>query len=290
MPNPRDLLELVRIPGIFTAQADILAGFFIAGAAASNMPALLLLIVASSCFYAAGMALNDAFDATIDARERPGRPIPSGRIERRTAFSIGFGLLCVGLLFSLSAGWPSFLVGLLLAVAICSYDGAMKQHDWLGPANMGACRYLNLLLGLSTASLSVASFTIPLLSGVHIFGVTALSRSETQGNDSRGIVVCGISLTLVPILYCALQLGGVLPNRLGLRLCSLWAVLLMALLARLSVRPSPGNMQWTVKWLLMALVVLDGILVAGVCPWPWGALVGAMLIPAVVISKKFYIT
>ena len=31
------------------------------------------------------MVLNDVFDAEVDAREQPDRPIPSGRVSRRAA-------------------------------------------------------------------------------------------------------------------------------------------------------------------------------------------------------------
>jgi 4-hydroxybenzoate polyprenyltransferase len=290
MPKARDLQELVRIPGVFTAQADIFAGFMIAGSAAQSIPTLLLLVLASSCFYCAGMALNDAFDAPIDAMQRPGRPIPSGRIALTTAFNTGFGLLLLGLILSRLAGFSSFVVGVVLAGAIVTYDGGVKQDKRAGPVNMGACRYLNLLLGLSVAPLSFVSFLIPLLTGIHIFGVTTLSRRETVGNDLRGIRDCGMAIVAVPIFYWILWLCGVLPLSLGLWLCVVWSVVLSGLLARLTTQPSSANTQRTVKWLLMALVILDGIIVFGACPLPWGFLVWAMLLPVVIISRRFYLT
>ena len=39
--------------------------------------------------YAAGIALNDVFDYAIDLEERPGRPLPSGRVSRRFAAWLG---------------------------------------------------------------------------------------------------------------------------------------------------------------------------------------------------------
>ena len=62
----------------------MIAGFLIV-AAASWQPARRARWCSSRrrrCLYAAGMVLNDAFDAELDARERPERPIPSGRISR----------------------------------------------------------------------------------------------------------------------------------------------------------------------------------------------------------------
>ena len=76
----RSLLELVRLPNVFTAPADVVMGMAVSGAPLS--PANALLLLASASAYAGGMALNDAFDAPLDAVERPERPIPSGRLAR----------------------------------------------------------------------------------------------------------------------------------------------------------------------------------------------------------------
>jgi 4-hydroxybenzoate polyprenyltransferase len=280
----------VRIPGVFSAHADILAGYLLAGATMQHLPILPILLLASSCFYCAGMALNDAFDADTDARERPGRPIPSGRIRLRSAFYLGFGLLLSGLILSRMAGFSSFIVGILLTAAIIAYDGGMKRFKWFGPITMGACRYLNLLLGLSVAPIAWPALAIPVLTGVHIFGVTALSRQETRGNDPQGIMVCAVSLVLVSIGYASLWLAGVLPDSTGLILCGLWTILLMLVLAQLLRLPSPANAQRSVKWMLLALIILDGIIVLGSCSWPWAILVWLLLIPAVAIARRFYVT
>ena len=42
------------------------------------------------------MVLNDVYDVETDARERPYRPIPSGRISLNKAQSLGYGLLLCG--------------------------------------------------------------------------------------------------------------------------------------------------------------------------------------------------
>ena len=91
-------LELLRLPNVFTAAADVAMGFFFVQAAwAFNIdvrpPSLRpigiwtigLLIVASASLYLAGMVLNDVFDIELDHEEQPYRPLPSGRIslERR---------------------------------------------------------------------------------------------------------------------------------------------------------------------------------------------------------------
>lgn len=290
MPKIRGFLELVRIPGVFTAQADILAGWLLVGISARNVNNLLFLLLASACFYGAGMALNDAFDAEIDARQRPKRPIPSGRVSLRFAFGCGFGLLVLGLVLSRLAGLESFVVAVMLAMAIITYDGGIKHLDWFGPINMGACRYLNLLLGLSLGGITISSLAIPLLTAVHIFGVTRLSRLETEGNDMAGIVVSGLSILGVVLLYGLLRIYGVLPAGVGFGLCMIWAAGLGVLLIRLIAIPSPGRTQQTIKYFLMGLVILDGVIVAGHGSVFLAIPVWTMLLPTFVVSRKFYVT
>ncbi|MFO0004120.1 MAG: UbiA family prenyltransferase, partial [bacterium] len=75
--------------------------------------------------YVGGMILNDAFDAEIDSRERPARPIPSGRVGRRAAFAVGFALLAASIALALVAGEGATVVLVataLLALAVVVYN------------------------------------------------------------------------------------------------------------------------------------------------------------------------
>ena len=111
MSRLKTLAELVRLPNVFSAVADILLGFFLAAAFATavNWFALPLAIAASICLYWSGMVLNDFFDAEIDAQQRPNRPIPSGRIKLRTVWGFGFSLLLSGVALAwLPTPWLGF--------------------------------------------------------------------------------------------------------------------------------------------------------------------------------------
>ena len=101
----RAYLELLRLPNVFTAMADVVMGFFFV--VVVNVPVdaarLGLLVGASSLLYCAGMVLNDVFDFDLDARERPERPLPSGRISRPAAARLGWGLLATGVVLGVLA-------------------------------------------------------------------------------------------------------------------------------------------------------------------------------------------
>src|SRR5690349_14326443 len=74
-------LQLMRPANVVTANADVLAGFAAASGGWSKLPWLL----AATCgLYAGGVVLNDVFDSALDQSERPERPIPSGRVTKRS--------------------------------------------------------------------------------------------------------------------------------------------------------------------------------------------------------------
>src|ERR1700720_1278871 len=104
MDRLRPYAQLVRLPNVFTALADIALAAMAVGALRHPLPTLLLLCLASACLYCGGMVWNDFFDVEQDKRERPFRPLPSGRIQRSTAGILGAVLLGLGWLFAVAAG------------------------------------------------------------------------------------------------------------------------------------------------------------------------------------------
>ncbi|MEX2285469.1 MAG: UbiA family prenyltransferase, partial [Planctomycetaceae bacterium] len=147
MQNVRPYLQLVRLPAVFTAMADVFLGFLAnhtAMGAASGQFALLL--VASSCLYMSGLAFNDFFDRARDARERPQRPIPSGRVSAGMAAVLASVLMVAGIFAAAAVALQSLYVALALALCVLAYDGLLKSTP-LGPLAMGGCRFLNVMLG-----------------------------------------------------------------------------------------------------------------------------------------------
>jgi len=185
--NLRTLLTLGRTSNLPTVWSNMLSGAVLSGAAFG--PASLgVLLVCGSAFYEGGMFLNDAFDAALDARERPNRPIPSGLVGRGTVFKLGFGLLGAGILLLAvapllgltRAGFGATLAGLATCAAVLVYNRWHKGHAW-SPIVMGACR-----AGLyATAALAVSNkLETPVVIGagslwLYIIGLTHIARFET---------------------------------------------------------------------------------------------------------------
>ncbi|MEU7511952.1 SCO3242 family prenyltransferase [Streptomyces sp. NPDC042898] len=145
MTGPRALLELVRAPAALTVPGDVLAGAAAAGRPLRGSTAGLA--AASVCLYWSGMALNDYADREVDAKERPGRPIPSGRVAPRTALAVATALTGAGLALAATAGGRRALgVAVPLAAIVWAYDLRLKNTAY-GPAAMAGARGLDVLMG-----------------------------------------------------------------------------------------------------------------------------------------------
>ena len=173
----------------------MLAGVIAASGAsgASDIALLLRLGFAVSLFYIGGMFLNDAFDADIDARTRPERPLPAGDVTRGEVFAGGAVLVAAGML-SLPAE-PTMLLGAALAAAIVFYDFRHKANA-LAPLVMGACRGLvYLIAGAAAGGVSTAVIVGGMLMTTYVVALTVVARQA--GANARWLVpllIAGISI------------------------------------------------------------------------------------------------
>src|SRR5262245_43199121 len=120
-------LQLLRLPNVFTAVADVTMGYLVTHIDRDLTHEFAFLVAISCLLYLSGIVLNDVLDARIDAEEQPMRPIPSGRVSRQAASIVGWGLLCGGVLVAWSLtwwvnDWRPAAVASLLAVCILLYN------------------------------------------------------------------------------------------------------------------------------------------------------------------------
>ena len=292
-------LQLVRLPNLFTAAADPLAGWIVARGSLEYPERWLPLVAASILIYAGGIVLNDVFDVEIDRAERPDRPLPSGRVPYRLAATLG-GLALTGgpLVALLSGSLVSGVVAGLLALCVLLYDVGMKRTVF-GPFFMGACRSGNLLLGFSQIELLGGPYAWWLAGsfGLFVAGVTWISRSEVESGQTRGIWLgfglelgAMIGLTLVASgLYRALNLVQEFPL-IGL---VLWLVLIQIVgraTYRALRRPVPAQIQSAVKTGVLALVWLDVAVVTTVRDPILGLVVASLWVPAFLLGRWLYST
>ena len=288
MSKARAYLDLVRLPNLFTAIADVLAGFAFAGGGSGDWPMLVLLCLSSVCLYAGGVTLNDVCDVRVDALERPNRPIPSGRITVRAASSLCVTLLIAGVVLAMCASVRSGVVASALVVSIVLYDAVLKR-TWIAPGFMGLCRGLNLFLPLAALGVSLENPTTFLPSAilwVYVMSVTTFARGEAVGGRGRSLTlgVAGVCLSVVGLV--GLHWAIPEPHDAYLSL----VILLTLIVAYYGVaalrQPDPASIQRAVKVFVVSLIGLDASIAWASRGLIAGAVVACLLIPTVILGSR----
>jgi 4-hydroxybenzoate polyprenyltransferase len=218
--NLKVALQLGRVSNLPTVWTNVLAGVALAGALPGGSAAhggragvgtIVGLGVAMSLFYVGGMWLNDAFDRHFDARVRPERPIPSGKVTPLEVFVGGFGMLAAGLLglgalaFAAPSAWSLMTCGVFLAGLIVLYDMHHKDNP-VSPILMGLCRVLVYL----TAAAAVGPLNANVFGGAavllaYLIGLTYVARQE---NLARAENLWPLGFLAVPFLYASTSGGA----------------------------------------------------------------------------------
>jgi 4-hydroxybenzoate polyprenyltransferase len=298
-------LELLRLPNVFTAMADVLMGclFVQADIEPNGRWVIGLLMAASSALYMSGVVLNDVFDADVDSRERPERPLPSGRVSRAAAMRLGVILLLAGLAL---AGGPAVVrqalrpvaVAVLLGTCIVAYDSLLKRTP-IGPLAMGTCRMLNVLLGMSAASgaLLAEHWLVAGGVGTYVAGLTWMARNEAAESRRRALALATLIMMLgmamiawlprwsdnvVPLIQTQPQRWYLLMMLLALLIgwrC-VWAV----------VEPRPARVRMAVTHGILSLVMLDAVACFAVRDWQLATTILLLLLPAMFLQQWMAMT
>jgi 4-hydroxybenzoate polyprenyltransferase len=299
-------LQLLRLPNVFTAMADVVMGFLFTHAAVDPVPAFALLILSSSCLYLSGMVLNDLADRDVDKLERPFRPLPSGRVSPDAAQWLWMGLSIAGLGAAFAASAfannkpvaqiPSQLA-FLLVVAILIYNVFAKRTVF-GPAVMGSCRMLNVFLGMSLdGRWSAEHWLIAGGLGIYVAGVTWFARSEA-GTSRRVQLTAAFAVMLAGMFTISrfpafLSENEFLLSQQPQNWTLLWIIIatIVGWRALWAIRqPTPAHVQAAVKTGILSIIALDAAVVFGV-HGPLAAIAVLMLlVPTIFLGWWVYST
>lgn len=174
-------LALARISNAPTVVSNVLAGVALASVVAPvTVGGTVLLAVAMVLYYTAGMYLNDLFDLDIDRRDRPERPLPSGRVARGEALGVTVLLFSLGTFCLALLGTAPLVSGLVLVALIVLYDARHKTNPF-SPLVMASTRMMVYVTAF-VAFAPVLTFALlfwALLLGLYIVGLTYIAKTET---------------------------------------------------------------------------------------------------------------
>lgn len=285
--------RLMRPANIVTAVSDILAGIAISGffyELPDDYSALLWLVFATIGLYGGGVVMNDVFDAELDRIERPERPIPGGLISRMEATFLGMLLLAGGIVFAFRVSAFSGMIALITGIAALVYNKWAKHHSLLGPLNMGICRGLNLLLGLSIIPSQVPEYWF--LAGIpviYIAAITMISQGEVHGGKKSTLFVAALlyGLAMAGILYISFLRDEMMTTVLFV---ALWAFMVFLPLRNAMRQPEGRMIGRAVKAGVLALILMNAAW-ASAFGVTYLALIIILLLPlSILLAKIFAVT
>ncbi len=298
MGSIRDYLILIRIPNLFTIPSNVIVGFSqLVLLNNANWATLFILILTSLLLYTVGIVLNDYIDRQIDRRERPTRPLPSGKISARSA-------LIFVVVATLSSVLAAAYVSLFTLVIVLSIIGTIIAYDcWLksstfGHMVMALSRVFNIVLGFSpllflpfSSNNDLIRITVILASMfIYVFTISYLSKFETGALTKKInytfalLSISSISVVLVLFTiagYFKLDLFFILPIFIGM---------LLITFGKRYTRFGANEAGQMVRNLVLSIIVLDSLFVSGSIGLVYGLGLLVFLIPAIILSRRFYVT
>ncbi len=255
-------LRLGRVSNLPTVWSNTVAGAVLAGATGFDAN-WLWLILAMTMAYIGGMFLNDAFDAGIDAIERPERPIPAGMISAQSVFMIGFALLLCSvvlavLVASRSAGLVQYAGASTAALSVCIvlYNVWHKENP-LSPIIMGLCRML-VYISAGFALLPQPSrflFFGALVTLSYLIGLTYIAKHE---NKNSRIPPWPVAFLALPVVFGLYESMNNLPTLFFTVLLAAWLLYSIQFI----INPEKRNIPKAVVSMIAGISLLDAIYIS----------------------------
>lgn len=298
MGTIRDYLALVRFPNLFTIPSNIMVGFSqLVLFPEARMENLLLLTITSILLYVVGIIINDYRDLELDRKERPDRPLPSGKISRRSALAIAFIATILAIILATFVGISSLLLAVILLITIVAYDCWLKNNI-LGYFTIALARVFNVVLGCSpgitiliTNQNDLARISVILVSTfLYVTAISYMSRIEVEPSPKKSnFQISVVLLSLVPAILTYFTLMGFFKWDLFLSLVIFVGMLVKSLVRKYG-SSNPKVIRKIVRNLVLSIIILDSAFMSGTLGFAYGLSLLVLLIPAVIISRRFYVT
>jgi 4-hydroxybenzoate polyprenyltransferase len=284
-------LRLMRPANIVTAITDILAGAALAGyiGGGEHTASVLWLVLSTIGLYGGGVVFNDVFDAGLDRVERPERPIPSGLISETEGALLGSILLMVGVGAAFIFSALSGAIAVAIAAAALLYDKWGKHHRFLGPLNMGLCRGLDLLLGMSLVPGVITHYGwLAVIPVIYIAAITMISRGEVHGGKSTTILAAAGLYALVIFTIAAVAVNN--EAYFSLIFLLLFALLIFPPLMRALREPIGKNIGRAVKAGVLALIIMNASWAAAAGAIYLAVFIALLLPVSIALARLFAVT
>lgn len=209
-------------------------------ATGSLTPPVIFLFCVVLLVTAAGNAINDYFDAEIDAINRPERPIPSGSVTRSGAWQFAIILFCAGIIVSFFLNTLCLAIAAFNSLLLIAYAARLKSMPFLGNA---AVSYLSASIFLFGGALAGWNGLVHMLPVAAITFLAMLARELLKDAEDIEGDTAGGAVTL-PVL-------------IGIQATARLACFIAVLAVIASLIPY----WWWGIWYLLGILVVDCIII-----------------------------
>lgn len=276
----KGFLELGRVSNLPTIVSNATAGFYLGGGRISQSPGHWgLAILITACFYEGGMFLNDICDLEEDRRDRPQRPLPSGRVSRKTAIFAATLLFLSGLTLVLLFLPAALYVAAGLITLIFIYNFTHSRLI-LAPLLMGSCRGSVYLIAAVAGGWNLLGGGVWLMAAgltAYVTAVSFIARDELRESLSRVQLLSPIAV--LAVLLLPLTLSSELQPSLMIALfpALFWLLLTASKLFRGQINPPKAVGRLLAGMSLWDALVLGALQsISGICI-SWTCFLGARL-------------
>jgi geranylgeranylglycerol-phosphate geranylgeranyltransferase len=135
-----------------------------------------------------GQTINDFFDRSIDQKINPKKPIPSGRIKPRPAFTYSIFLFFAGTAFAYLANETAFYIALAFSILLFLYSYAFRKVKYLGNFIVAFGTGFTLIFGASLTG-NYLAVSILALAAIAANLARELLKDLEQAKQDKGFKV-----------------------------------------------------------------------------------------------------
>jgi len=238
----------------------------------------------SALIHSAGAAAGGLFGSERSRALHAGAPPADAPISKKAigGFAALPALLAIGVASLL--GWNVLALCVGLAALTFLYEWRLKYSGFVGCLNAGACRFMNMWLGIAAAGGAPGRlWPLPATLGIYVTAVALLGLQEERKLDKTGFyaLLSGILIALMPLAGFAIGRLGHHPDAwLALVALTFLAGCVFAVGANAARSPDGAAVRLVTHIALTGAILLDSAILFSYGKAIEGAACALVLIPA----------
>ncbi|MGB9591757.1 MAG: geranylgeranylglycerol-phosphate geranylgeranyltransferase [Candidatus Kryptoniota bacterium] len=182
-------VNLARMGNVFIAFLSVESAGILSGVNVFHSLKLFLAALSASLITSGGNAINDLFDIEIDKINRPGRPVPAGKVTKKEVKSFYLATTITGVFVGGLINLQTLIISATAAAIIFLYSYRLKGIILLGNISVAAMTGLAFIYG----GAAVQSFKNVYTASIFAFLSNLIREIIKDAEDASGDQAIGIS-------------------------------------------------------------------------------------------------